>query len=127
MIKPAFQDIQRIQKEVQQVFDVAGETVVWRKLVGFAEGKPEYGVGGEKQYSEKPIRLLFFLPNLPHRSQEGGFSLTGETRVYCQEEISNEDELFWNGKVWRVASNPVPVSIGTDLFYSFQVVVANGG
>ena len=102
------EDFQRYGSAVDDVvFRRAGRVLLWRTVESESGGNVAMGLGPTPTWRERTITALMAGPdNAEQRTMAGAFA-AGEFSVITREKLGPDDELVWNGNVYRIESQPV--------------------
>jgi len=104
----------RVQVD-QAIIQHAGQGMVWRQFVSASSGATLAGFGPTRYYRESTITgimgrapMLFIVPE---GQTPAGAMAQGRFLVTTREKLGREDELVWQGDVYRVESEPTPARL----------------
>ena len=101
----------RIQQQQTAIFENAGHVVTWRKYVSASAGVPVAGLGSAPRYVERTITALFYPMEQPEGQRAAGQVVTAEFKATTREALGRNDELVWQGAVYRVEGAATPASL----------------
>lgn len=104
-------DARRIHPQAGVVQQYAGQTGIWRQYISASAGVSDAGFGFTQSYREQIVTGIFGVrPNLPmlfERQGGGGTLAAGTVQVSLMVKPAVQDEIEWNGELYRVESEPV--------------------
>lgn len=108
-------DARRIHPQAGVVQQYAGQTGIWRQYISASAGVSDAGFGFTQSYREQIVTGIFGVrPNLPRlmeRQGGGGTLAAGQVQVSVTVKPAVQDEMIWNGELYRVESEPVPAKM----------------
>lgn len=114
-IKP--DQVNRITRLVKEIVNIAGQPIVLRKYIGRQAGNPALGIQDQLTYRHINTVALLRAPDIREIQDRGGQWLQGRIHCQIQEQIDKQDEVIWQGFLYRVDSEPTPVSIGSVQYW----------
>ena len=119
---------QRIRRQVKKISDEgAGQQITFRRLKSSTKTKPEYGFGNTNNYEHFRISVIIYSPSLIDTQREGGKVFEGKISVASPFKPMVGDEIIWMDNYYRMSSDIIPVVLGGEVYYSFQMERANNG
>lgn len=107
-------------QQADAIFLHAGQTAIWRQYVSASAGNANAlaaGIGSAPAYREQTVTALFGAVQStqgfqqPERATPAGMLAAGEILATVRERPGRQDELVWNGVIYRVESDAVPARI----------------
>lgn len=108
---PYRNDTTRRVTQQGEIFGLFGHVFTWRQFVGSAAGAPVAGMPGKPRYREQQVTGLFTRMTQPETQAAGGQFASADFQVTTAQRLGRNDELVWQGVVYRVESDAVPAPI----------------
>ena len=101
----------RITLQRREVMQHAGHTVTWKQYVSASTGSPLLGIGDTLYYRQQAISAHMVYSANTEQQVNGG-QMVGQTLyAVTYQTLGIQDELVWNGDVYRIQSQSQPSKI----------------
>lgn len=108
-------DRKRLNVNAERIYQYAGVTATWKQYVSASAGIPEAGIGDGQYYRTQTITgqfgTMIGLPRIGESNGAVGQIMAGMFQVVSRERITRQDEIVYNGSLYRVESDPVPAQL----------------
>lgn len=102
-------------QQADSIFRYAGQTATWRQYVSAVSGNEMLGIGAVYYYREQNVSAVFgqyILPTQAETQGAGGTTIAGMFNVTTRQQLSNRDELIWNGVIYRMEGDSTYSKLG---------------
>lgn len=110
-------DYTRMNLQAREMLMQAGSTAVWRQFVSAVSGVAVAGQGVTKYYRNSVITGWFgnhVIEQLGERAGAAGMIAGGDLYSVTHERLGRNDELRWNGSLYRVDGESVPTRLASQ-------------
>lgn len=102
---------QRMALQSDTMKQYAGETATWRQYISASSGNPRVGLGSAANYRLQTITGIFgdgVVTTNTFGQRTVGQLQAGQIRVVTTEKLGKNDEVTYQGNLYRVDSEPTP-------------------
>ncbi len=108
-------DKRRFSGNAERIYQFAGSTATWRQYMSASAGVPEAGIGDQFYYRSQTITgqfgVMLNLPKIGENVAAPGLIAAGMFQMVTREKVGRQDEIQYNGALYRVESDPVPAQL----------------